>query len=339
MKTMQESWKRWYKLRTRTTRRVREFSRWLIRIIVRPFAEPQLNIRENYQKVRRRQRRLAIQAVPQSRLRDYLLSADDGSHEIPIRVFQPREQTRDLVILFFHGGGWVTGGIESYTPACHTMADLTGCVVASVEYRLAPEHPFPAGLDDCYTVARRVLMDPSLAGIEDASKVVLMGDSSGGNLVASLSLQLKQRNEPVPARQILLYPVTHWNHDPRTSPFESVRQHGEDYRLTNSEVNAYFDMYAPDPELRKTALISPLVADDLSEQPKTLVITAELDLLCDEGERYAEALEAAGNEVHVYRVDRALHGFINLPRFARSLREAYDVINQFLSEPQGQALK
>ena len=318
-------------------RQGRAISRWLIRAMVRPFAEPRLNIRENYQKVRRRQRRIAIQPVPQSRLRDYKLLADDGSHEIPIRVFQPREQTRDLVILFFHGGGWVTGGVESYTPACHAIADVTGCVVASVEYRLAPEHPFPAGLDDCNTVARRVLTDPSLAGIQDSNKIVLMGDSSGGNLVAALSLRLKQNNEPGAQQQILLYPVAHWNHDPHSSPFESVRQHGDDYRLTNAEMDAYFDMYAPDASLRHNPLISPLAANDLSNQPKTLVITAELDLLRDEGEQYAKALKAAGNEVELHRVNRALHGFINLPRFARPLREAFEVINQFLSDTHGQA--
>ncbi|HIY65765.1 MAG TPA: alpha/beta hydrolase, partial [Candidatus Agrococcus pullicola] len=167
-------------------------------------------------------------------------------------------------------------------------------------------------------------------------------DSAGGNLAAVVSLLLRDRGEVGPSRQILLYPVTHWDHRPETSPFASVRNHGDDYRLTNTEVQDYFDMYEPDLEARKEWRVAPLMAEDLSNQPATLMITAELDLLRDEGEAYAEALESAGNSVQVHRVDGALHGFIQLPRFSRSLREAYEVINAFLdrgpvSEPTGEA--
>lgn len=159
-----------------------------------------------------------------------------------------------------------------------------------------------------------------------------MGDSAGGNLAAAVSLLLRESGHRTPSRQILLYPVTHWDHDPETSPFASVRRHGEDYRLTNTEVEDYFDMYVPDPAQRRSRLVSPLMATDLTGQPETLMITAELDLLCDEGEAYAHALEEAGNRVRLHRVERALHGFITLPRFARPLREAYEVIDEFLDQ-------
>jgi acetyl esterase len=304
----------------------------LTRAVLGMFAAPRLNMREDYGKVRRVQRRLATLTSPRYRTPYREASIDDGGDPIPVRVFQPKDKRRDDVLLFFHGGGWVTGDIVSYTSACTTMADLTGCVVASVDYRLAPEHPFPAGLEDCYRAARALLEDPERAGIEDASKVVLVGDSAGGNLVATVSLLLKERGHRGAGRQILLYPVTHWDHDPETSPFASVHRHGDGYRLTNTEVQDYFELYVPDPGLRRDPRVAPLMATDLAGQPETLLITAELDLLCDEGEAYARALEAAGNTVQVHRVDGALHGFIVLPRFSRSLREAYEVINAFLGD-------
>lgn len=304
----------------------------LARAFMHLFAAPRVNMREDYEKVRRLQRQLAALPMPRYRALDRQITSDDGSRQIPVRIFQPKEQRRDDVLLFFHGGGWVTGDIESYTPACATMADLTGCVVASVDYRLAPEHPFPAGLEDCVRVARLLLEDPGRVGADGAGRIVLVGDSAGGNLAAVVSLLLRERGHRGAGRQILLYPVTHWDHDPQSSPFASVRQHGDDYRLTNTEVQDYLELYVPDPERRRDPLVAPLLATDLTGQPKTLLITAELDLLRDEGEAYGRALEQAGNEVRIHRVDGALHGFIALPRFARSLREAYEAINAFLDD-------
>lgn len=303
---------------------------WLTRTVLGLFAAPRINMREDYEKVRRVQRQLATRPAARFQTSDWEIVSSDGDHQIPIRVFQPRERTRDELLLFFHGGGWVTGDIESYTPACATMADLTGCVVASVDYRLAPEHPFPAGLEDCHQVARLLLEDPARAGLDSADQIVLVGDSAGGNLAAAVSLLLRQQGHQGVARQILLYPVTNWDHDPLTSPFDSVRNHGEDLRLTNTEVQDYMDLYVPDPEQRHSPLVAPLLAEDLSDQPETLMVTAELDLLRDEGEAYARALAEAGNTVRTHRVPGALHGFITLPRFSRSLRSAYEVVNEFL---------
>ena len=305
----------------------------LLRLALRLVALGRVDVREDYERVRHLQRQLAALPAARYRTPTWDTFSDSGTgRRVPVRVFTPRVQRREELLLFFHGGGWVTGDIESYTPACATMADLTGCRVASVDYRLAPEHPFPAALEDCYGTTRWLLEDPRRAGLEDPDQIVLMGDSAGGNLAAAVSLLLRERGHRPPSRQILLYPVTHWDHDPETSPFASVRHHGEDYRLTNTEIQDYFELYAPDPELRKNRLVSPLMATDLSGQPDTLMITAELDLLCDEGEAYARALEEAGNRVRLHRVERALHGFITLPRFARPLREAYEVIDDFLAQ-------
>ncbi|MDN5586355.1 MAG: alpha/beta hydrolase [Brevibacterium sp.] len=307
----------------------------LSRAVLRLFAAPRLNMREDYEKVRRMQRRLAALLMPPYRTSRWQPLSGDDTH-VPVRIFQPKEKRREDVLVFFHGGGWVTGDIETYTPACARMADLTGCAVASVNYRLAPEHPFPAGLEDCYGVARLLLDEPHLVGAADADQIILVGDSAGGNLAAVISLLLRERGHRPPNRQILLYPVTHWDHDPKTSPFASVRSHGGDYRLTNAEVEDYFDLYVPDRQQRRNPLVAPLLAADLSGQPATLVITAELDLLCDEGEAYGRALDDAGNAVRIHRVPGALHGFISLPRFSQSVQEAYEVINAFLDDDTGE---
>ena len=304
----------------------------LLRLALRAVARAgRFDVREDYQRVRALQRRLA--SLPTARYRtptwDTFSDAPDG-HRVPVRVFAPTERRREDLLLFFHGGGWVTGDIESYTPACATMADLTGCRVASVDYRLAPEHPFPAGLEDCYGVARGLLEDPVRAGLEDPERIVLVGDSAGGNLAAAVSLLLRESGHRVPSRQILLYPVTHWDHDPATSPFESVRRLGDRYRLTSTEVQDYLELYVPDPALRSSRLVAPLMAEDLAGQPDTLVLSAGLDLLCDEGEAYGRALAEAGNRVRIHRLEEALHGVITLPRFARPLKEAYAVIDEFL---------
>lgn len=303
---------------------------WMVRAFLGLFAAPRVNIRRDYQKIRRRQRKLAAPLSSPSRATDYTVESSTGNHQIPVRIFYPKDQLRDEVLVFFHGGGWVTGGIESYTPTCSRMADLTGCTVVSVDYRLAPEHPFPAGLMDCYDVTQTLLEQPGVVGVDDPDNIVLVGDSSGGNLAAAVSLLRRERAVRGATRQILLYPVMHWNHDPQTSPFDSVREHGEDYRLTNVEVRDYLRLYVPNPAQRQDPLVSPLMAKDLSGQPHTLLITADLDLLRDEGEKYGRALSHAGNTVRIHRVEEALHGFIALPWMARSVRDAYEYINAFL---------
>src|SRR5699024_3743859 len=267
----------------------------LLRLALRLLPAVRFDVREDYARMRRMQRQLA--ALPAARYRtptwDTCSDSADG-RPAPVRVFTPREQRREELLLFFHGGGWVTGDIESYTPACATMADLTGCRVASVDYRLAPEHPFPAGLEDCYGTARGLLEDPARAGLSDADRIVLVGDSAGGNHAAAVSLRVHAQGHRVPGRPSLLHPGTHWDPHP-PPPVPSVRRHGEDYRLTSTEMRDYFDLYVPDPQLRRSRLVSPLMAPDLTGQPETLMITAELDLLCDEGEAYAQALAGAGN--------------------------------------------
>lgn len=253
---------------------------------------------------------------------------------IPVRVFYPNNETDDNdLILFFHGGGWVTGDIDSYNRICAVAARNTGCKVASVDYRLAPEHPFPAGLMDCYEVAKHLFRNSRLIFGIDPDRITLMGDSAGGNLAAAVSLMARDKKEFYPKRQILFYPSTYSDHTD-ASPYPSIRENGTDFVLTSKNIQDYMDLYLRNPEDKTNPYFAMLLASDFSNQPDTLVITAEFDPLRDEGEDYAQHLKNAGNRVECYRMMDSIHGFLSLPAGTMPVKKSYEIINKFLDEVQ-----
>lgn len=251
-----------------------------------------------------------------------------GDHKVPVRIFTPSEDTRHRVLLFFHGGGWVTGDIDSYDGVCADMAALTGRMVVSVDYQLAPEHPFPAGLEDCYAAARELFLH---GGLLDArpEEITLIGDSAGGNLAAAVSLLARDRGEFLPARQILIYPAV-GNDYTEDSPFPSVRENGSGYLLTAKRIRDYMALYWASEEDLDNPYFAPMTARDFSCQPDTLIITAEYCPLRDEAEFYGMQLRAAGNRVETVRMPDALHGYFSLPASFRLVKQTYEVINRFL---------
>ena len=263
----------------------------------------------------------------------------NGDYEVPVRMYFPSEEAMEQekegklslpVLLFFHGGGWVLESVDTYNAVCRNLARRTGCRVASVEYGLAPEHVFPEGLEDCYAAAREVYRHPEQFGVR-SQEITLVGDSAGGNLAAAVSLMARDRGEFEVAQQILIYPATYHDHLP-DSRFDSVRENGADYLLTAKRVCDYMMLYAGgDPKHMRNPYFAPLLAPDLSRQPRTLVITAEFDPLRDEGEAYARALRDAGNSVEQYRMPDALHGYFSLPVRFPMVRRTYDLIEQFLN--------
>lgn len=254
-----------------------------------------------------------------------------GDHEIPVRIFFPSTiDTPQRILLFFHGGGWVTGNIDSYTAICSNMAKQTEHIVVSVDYRLAPEYRFPAGLEDCYTVAEDLFENAHLLNV-DKDDITLIGDSAGGNLAAVVSLMARDRGTFAPKRQILLYPSTGSDHG-ENSPYSSVRENGADYLLTSKRINDYMALYINSEEDLANPYLAPILSRDLSGQPKTLIITAEYDPLRDEAEAYGKKLFEAGNQVEVYRMKDALHGFISLPKRFVHVKRTYELINRFLNK-------
>jgi acetyl esterase/lipase len=249
--------------------------------------------------------------------------------EIPVRVFRPKTGGLPKVMIFYHGGGWVTGNIDTYTKICAYMAERTKHTVVSVNYRLAPENPFPAGLEDCYHVTREIFNDPCLIGCE-TDDITLIGDSAGGNLAAVVSLMARDSGEFLPRRQILIYPATYYDHSD-ASPFPSIREYGTSYLLTTEKIQAYLDLYVQNEDDKRSPLVAPLLARDLSKQPKTLIITAEYDPLRDEGEAYGERLRDFHNDVVICRIEEALHGFLAFPKKSKSVIKFYEILNNFLS--------
>ena len=299
--------------------------------LLRALSYRDLEVKKNYQSLRQ-----VINAAHPRPIKALYRAWDHrvmcGDHQVPVRIFSPLDGLEHPVLLFFHGGGWVTGNIDSYDRVCTNMCRLTGRVVVSVDYRLAPEHRFPAAIEDCYAVTREILLNAYSLFHIDPKEVTLIGDSAGGNLAAAVSLMARDRGVFLPNRQILIYPATASDHSPETSPFDSIRENGADYLLTAKRICDYMDLYAAEEEQRSSPYFAPLLADDLSHQPRTLILTAEYDPLRDEGEAYGEALRRAGNQVEIHRIPDALHGFFTLPTRFSPVRHAYRIINRFLRE-------
>lgn len=297
------------------------------RAALRALSYPATLEAEKTYKVERALQQLKAPLAPLYHLWDRKIEREGRA--VRVRLYQPPAPPNGKLLLFFHGGGWVVESVDTYDRVCRNMAKRTGCQVASVEYALAPESPFPEGLEDCYAAARAVYRYPEELGVE-ARSITLIGDSAGGNLAAAVSLLARDRGEFAVDQQILIYPATYNDHS-ETSPFPSVRENGTGFLLTAQRVEAYMDLYSGgDPAKRSDPYLAPLLARDLTRQPRTLVVTAEYDPLRDEGEAYAAALAAAGAEVTVHRMPDALHGYFSLPlRFAQ-VRRTYGWIEDFL---------
>lgn len=294
---------------------------------------PDLNLKKTY-KLARQVEKIThpYYLKPFYKTWDHELHFED--HNIPVRIFSDAAEENDVprpVLLFFHGGGWVLGDIDTYNNVCANMAKLTGCRVVSVDYRRAPEHKFPSGLEDCYFAAKEVIINAKEHFGVEPDQVTLIGDSAGGNFCAAVSLMAKERGEFMPARQILLYPAVN-NDFSEHSEFESIRENGTDYLLTVKKLCDYMDLYQRTPADRKNPFFAPYLAEDLSGQPDTLIITAEFDPLRDEGEAYARRLLDAGNVAKLHRVRDVLHGFFSLPPQFEPVMECYGYINRFLKQ-------
>ena len=217
----------------------------------------------------------------------------NGTYEVPVRLYFPSEEAMSgkpvegekyPVLLFFHGGGWVTESVENYDRVCSRMAQSTGHIVMSVEYRLAPEYRFPVPLEDCYAAAK-ALYTGHLVLPADPDRITIIGDSAGGNLAAAVCLKARDTGEFIPKKQILIYPALN-NCYTEGSPYKSVQENGEGYLLTAVKMEDYLKLYESSTEDRQNPYFAPILAKDLSHMPETLILTAEFDPLRDEGEEY-----------------------------------------------------
>ena len=246
--------------------------------------------------------------------------------DLPIRLYRPSGAGPFAGLVYFHGGGWVVGDLDTHDSLCHSLAHESGCSIVSVDYRLAPEHRFPAALDDSYAATEWVAANGAELGI-DPSRLAVGGDSAGGNLAAAVALLAQERNGPTLRFQLLIYPVT--DHDFDTA---SYSDNATGYLLSRDAMRAFWDEYVPDKSQRDDPHASPLRATDLSGQPPAFVLTAGYDPLRDEGVAYARRLEEAGVPVTHVEYPDVVHGFIRWPAKVNPTREAQDRVSEALRE-------
>ncbi len=225
--------------------------------------------------------------------------------EIPVRIYTPAVMRPLPVVVFFHGGGWVTGDLDTCDFACRTLSEWARCLVVSVNYRHAPEYPFPAALDDAYAATAWVVEHAEELRA-DAGRVAVGGFSAGGNLAAAVALKAKAEGSPTVFYQWLAYPVTDANFE-RPSMLENETGYG----LSQASMRWYWDQYIRNPADRTNPLAAPMQAKNLAGLPPAFVMTAEFDPLRDEGEAYAERLRVAGVRTKLKRYDGLIHGFLN----------------------------
>ena len=223
--------------------------------------------------------------------------------EIPVRVYTPAGEGPKPVIVYFHGGGWVIGELDTVDNPLRRIANRTDAVIVSVDYRLAPEHRYPAAFDDCYAATAWVAEHAAELG-GDPERVAVCGDSAGGNLAAAVAIAARDRQSPRLAAQLLIYPVTDFDFTT-----ESYEQNGDGYLLTKGSMQWFWAHYLGAQDLGKDPYACPARADDLAGLPPAFVATAEFDPLRDEGEAYAANLRIAGVDVTAKRYDGMLHGF------------------------------
>ena len=236
-------------------------------------------------------------------------------YKVPIRLYFADESSMESgnenvpVIMFFHGGGWTTESVETYDRVCSRMAQSTGQLVISVEYRLAPEYRFPVGFEDCYAAAKALFGGSILPGVSP-EQITLMGDSAGGNLAAAVCMRARDTGDFTPER------------------------HGTGYLLTSVKMEDYLKLYERTPADRENPYFAPLCAKDYSSLPDTLILTAEFDPLRDEGEEYGRRMRKAGGRVRIERIEGALHGYFALGIEHFYVQESFRHINRFLNVEQ-----
>ncbi len=257
-----------------------------------------------------RERRTVTQPEPPPIAETRDLTADGPHGPIPVRLYHPlpaaQRRSPPAVLVYYHGGGWVIGDLDTHDTLCRELANSAGIAVVAVDYRMGPEHRFPAAVDDCIAATRWVRKHAADLGV-DATRMAVGGDSAGGNLAAVVAIAMRDAGD-VPIRfQLLIYPAT----DQRRG-WPSHTTNGQGYLLTADTMAYFHDHYIPDKAMDLDWRASPLLHTDLSKLPPALVLTAGYDPLRDEALQYSHKLTQAGNRCTHILFERQIHGFITM---------------------------
>jgi acetyl esterase len=260
--------------------------------------------------------------------RDFTVPGKAGP--VPVRLYTPKDAPATTPgIVFFHGGGWVIGDLETHDDVCRRLADMTGYRVLAVDYRLAPENPFPASHDDCVSATEWAFDHAAEIGF-DPARIATCGDSAGGNLAASVAITLRDHGRHALAMQVLMYPVTTF-----TVTTESMDRLAEGYFLTKAGMIYFRDALFGNTGLGSDPRVSVLDVTNLGGLAPAFVSTAGFDPLSDEGAAYAKALDAAGVDVEHHHYEGFIHGFYNLAALAPAVLDAYVDVTKALKKTLG----
>ncbi len=272
-----------------------------------------LEARESY-----RARRFFTQpdAQPVAQVRE--LTADGPHGPIAMRLYRPTPETSSAlpVLVYFHGGGWVIGDLDTHDALCRALANGSGCAVVSVDYRMGPEHRFPAAVDDCLAATYWVRRNAAALNV-NPDKLAVGGDSAGGNLAAVIALAARNAGDLPVAYQLLIYPATVQRRVTRSGAVN-----GQGLLLTVDSMRYFHDHYIDDDRHDHDWRAAPLLCDDLGRLPPALVLTAGFDPLRDEGIEYAHRLTQAGNRATLVSFERQIHGFITMGKVIDEAEEA-----------------
>ena len=231
-------------------------------------------------------------------------SAAQSDDPLRVRIYWPHGKGPYPVCLYFHGGGWVLNNIDTHDDVARRLAEASGSVFVSVDYRLAPEHRYPASVEDAFTALQWIVANAAELQI-DPGKIAVSGDSAGGNIAAAVCLMTRDRSGPPISFQVLIYPITDCDLDR-----PSYRENADGYFLTTAQMRWFWQHYVSSPDQMSEPYASPLRAETLKGLPPALILTAEYDPLRDEGEAYGEALRKAGVPAEVIRYEGLIHAFI-----------------------------
>ncbi|SDI00741.1 acetyl esterase [Alteribacillus persepolensis] len=267
-----------------------------------------------------------VELAPLAKMEDKQIPVSDDAN-IGIRIYTPEGEGPFPLFVYYHGGGWVIGDLETADATCRMIANKTERVVVSVDYRLAPEYKFPIPLEDSYAALEWV--SEHAASINgSASNIVVAGDSAGGNLATAVSMMSRDRQGPPIAAQVLIYPVTDLSYNTG-----SYQEFGEGFGLDRDLMIWFGDYYINHEIDAKNIYAAPLLAQDVSGLPPAFVATAECDVLRDEGMAYAKRLQEAGIHVEAYTEPGLIHGFFtNMAVFPEQIKGTIEKMDQFLAE-------
>ena len=249
---------------------------------------------------------------------------------ITFHLFSPKNYETNKAIIYLHGGGWAAGSVKFYSLTLQNLANETKRNIIAFDYPLAPEHPFPEGLNYCYHAIKVLFKNAHKHNI-DTDNLIIMGDSAGANLATAICLKAKKEKDFKIKQEILLYPVVQTNFT-NNKKYKSIEENGYDYFLNKSLIEDYLSMYITNEKDYKNKYVAPLYAKNLFGMPESLIITADLDPLRDEGYAYAKKLKRYFNKVTYYNMKNVIHGFFNNPIYFKENHHVIKLMKKFVGD-------